>query len=134
MVALAPIPRASVTSAIAVNDGLLRSARKAYLRSVLTVLPSRFSVRVQVSVLNLNTNREPGTEKFERQVFRLTLFDVAVAQLDDAIAERGVRFRVRHLDDRRALLVEALEQFHDLLALRGVQVDRRLVTQGDRRS
>ena len=45
------------------------------------------------------------------------LLDISVAQIDDAIAVGGVRFRVGHLDDRRALIVETLEQLHDLLAL-----------------
>src|SRR5215217_3979398 len=51
----------------------------------------------------------------------------AVAQLNDAAAIGSVRLRVRHLDDRRSPLVQFAEQLHDLLALAGVQVARRLV-------
>src|SRR5690348_5226338 len=53
--------------------------------------------------------------------------DPAVLELDDAIAVARVLFRVRHLNDRRALGVEALEQLHDLAALARVQVAGRLV-------
>src|SRR5690606_2712781 len=60
--------------------------------------------------------------------------DPAVQQMDRAVAVRGVRLGVRDLDDRRAfLLVQALEQLHDLLALRGVQVARRLGGEDDLR-
>ena len=40
---------------------------------------------------------------------------------------------MRHLHDRRALLVEPLEQLHDFLPLRRVQVAGRLVGQDHRR-
>src|SRR5688572_25328624 len=46
----------------------------------------------------------------------------AVAEPDDAAAVGGIRFGVGHLHDRGALFVERLEQLHDVLALRRVQV------------
>src|SRR6476661_9000186 len=53
--------------------------------------------------------------------------DPSVLQVDDAVAERGVGLRVRDLHDRRAAFVELLEQLHDLLRLRRMQVPGRLV-------
>src|SRR6185503_676050 len=41
----------------------------------------------------------------------------AVAQVHDAASIRRIGFRVRDLDDRRARLIELLEQLHDFLAL-----------------
>src|SRR5580700_583493 len=51
----------------------------------------------------------------------------AVRQIDDAVAALRVRHRMRHLHDGRPLLVQLLEQVHDLLALAGMQVAGRLV-------
>src|SRR5215218_5464220 len=58
----------------------------------------------------------------------------SVLELNDPIAISGVRFRVRHLDDRGALAVQLLEQFHDLLGLGGVEVARGLVRQDQLRA
>src|SRR5581483_7011372 len=51
----------------------------------------------------------------------------SVAQLDDARTVARVRLRVRHLDDRRAGVVQRLEELHDFLALRRMQVARRFI-------
>src|SRR5438552_2035981 len=59
--------------------------------------------------------------------------DPPVPQLDDPMAVLGVFLRVRHLDDRRAGSVEALEQLHDLAPLTGVQIASRLVGENELR-
>src|SRR5687768_7212994 len=46
----------------------------------------------------------------------------AVGELDDAVAEGGVLFGVGDLNDGRALIVETLEEFHDLAALARMEV------------
>src|SRR6185503_6326309 len=51
----------------------------------------------------------------------------AVLQLDSPVAEFGIFLGVRHLDDRRAAVIELLEQLHDLATLARVQVARGLV-------
>src|SRR6185503_21037559 len=60
-----------------------------------------------------------------------TLFvdDPAVAQVNHPRAVAGVGLRMRNLDDRGPLLVELLEELHDLLALARVQVAGRLVSE-----
>ena len=40
-----------------------------------------------------------------------------IKEVDDAIAIGGVGFGVRHLDDGCSFVVQALEEFHDFLAL-----------------
>src|SRR3954462_2800761 len=57
--------------------------------------------------------------------------DPAVFQLDDSIAELRVLFGVRDLDDRRAFVVQLLEQLHDLAALARVQVAGGFVGQNE---
>src|SRR5206468_11503628 len=57
--------------------------------------------------------------------------DPAVLQLDDAISEARVLFRVRDLDDRGTLGVQALEQLHDLASLTRVEIARGLVRQDE---
>src|SRR5687767_7228734 len=59
----------------------------------------------------------------------LAVNNPAVAQIDDAAAVGGVRLGVCDLNDRRALVIELLEQLHDLAALAGVQVACRFVCQ-----
>ena len=55
--------------------------------------------------------------------------DPSIAQLDDAIAELSVGFRVRDLNDGRAFVVELLEQLHDLPRLIRMQIPRGFVRQ-----
>src|SRR3954471_18213796 len=62
---------------------------------------------------------------------RLRLLEVAVPEPDDARAVGGVRFRMRDLHDRCPLIVQALEQLHDFLRLRRMEVASGSVTQGD---
>src|SRR5205814_2142295 len=56
-------------------------------------------------------------------------YDESVAQLDNPIPVSRVYIRVRDLNDRRPLLVQALEHLHDFLALVRMQVAGRLVGQ-----
>src|SRR5258708_6237326 len=53
----------------------------------------------------------------------------AVFELDDAVAEGGVALRVRDLNDRGAGVVEAFEELHDFVALRGVEIAGGLVSE-----
>ena len=63
----------------------------------------------------------------------LVLFDLAVADVDDAVSVHGDIVLVRDQYDGVALLVQALEQRHDFVAGRGIEVAGRLVRQQDRR-
>ena len=47
----------------------------------------------------------------------LVVRDPAVDDFDDAVAPRGIDLGMRHLDDRRAALVQLLEYVHDFLGL-----------------
>src|SRR5258707_2643606 len=51
----------------------------------------------------------------------------AVLELNNSMSIHGVALRMRDLNDGGAPVVEALEELHDLVALRGVQVAGRLV-------
>src|SRR5467141_2943247 len=51
----------------------------------------------------------------------------AVLQLDDPVSIRCISFRVRNLNDRGARVIQPLEQLHDLITLRRVQISCRLV-------
>src|SRR6266404_2884702 len=55
----------------------------------------------------------------------------AIFGLDDAVAVGGVALGVGDLKDGGATLVEALEELHDLFALRGVQVSGGLVGENE---
>src|SRR5437868_14368295 len=55
----------------------------------------------------------------------------AVFQLDDAVAVGGVALGVGDLKDGGAAFVEALEELHDLFALRGVQVSSGLISKNE---
>src|SRR5262245_45909641 len=55
----------------------------------------------------------------------------AVTQVHDPASVGRVGFRVRDLDDRRACLIELLEQLHDFLALARMQVAGGLVREDD---
>src|SRR2546423_8417680 len=57
----------------------------------------------------------------------LAASDPTVFELDDSIAITRVLFGVRHLNDRRAFRIQSLEQLHDLTALAGMQIARRIV-------
>src|SRR5580704_18063146 len=49
--------------------------------------------------------------------------DPTILQLNDSVSVGRVSLGVCYLDDRRAGLVQTLEQLHDFVALLGVQVD-----------
>src|ERR1044071_9158983 len=57
--------------------------------------------------------------------------DPAVGDLNHPIAVTGVHLRVRHLNDGGSRLVQALEEFHNVFALPGMQVARRLVRENN---
>src|ERR1700690_942329 len=57
--------------------------------------------------------------------------DPTVEELDDAIAVSRVGLGVGDLDDGGALVLQSLEEFHDLLALAGVEVAGGLVRQDE---
>src|SRR3954453_8420584 len=63
---------------------------------------------------------------------RLRLVDETLLEGNDARPVPGIGLRVGHLYDRRPLIVEALEQFHDFLRLRGMQVTGRFVRENHR--
>src|SRR6266404_1198626 len=52
----------------------------------------------------------------------------AVFELDDAVAEGGIALGVGDLNDGGAAFVQAFEELHDLVALRGMQISCRLVS------
>ena len=60
---------------------------------------------------------------------RIFFLDDAVEQMNDAATVGCVFLRVRGLDDRSAFAVELSKDLHDLFALFGIQVSRRLVGQ-----
>src|ERR1700687_757380 len=53
----------------------------------------------------------------------------AVLQLDDTVSIRRISFGVRHLNDRGTRVIQPLEQLHDLITLRRVQISCRLVSE-----
>src|SRR5258708_31738996 len=57
----------------------------------------------------------------------------AVLELDDAVAEGGVALGVRDLNDGSAGVVQALEELHDFIALRGVEIAGGLVSEDELR-
>jgi len=59
--------------------------------------------------------------------------DPAIFKTDDPIAVSRIGLGVRHLNDRGALVVQALEHVHDLFALGRMQVSGWLVSQDDAR-
>src|SRR5712692_1240154 len=118
---LAPIPTASTATATTTSSGRLRSDRAAYLKS--WPRPRRNVIRSAPE----GAIRQPPKAA-------ASLDDPAVAELDHSVTVAGVHLGVRHLDDRGPFAVELLEQLHDLPALIGVQVSRRLVREDDLRA
>src|SRR5260370_17978123 len=55
------------------------------------------------------------------------LHDPAIFETNNPVAIIGIRLRVRYLNDGGARFVKALEHLHDLFALAGMQITRRLV-------
>src|SRR5882724_9832581 len=53
---------------------------------------------------------------------RRVFHNPAVFELDNTVAKGRVRFRVRHLNDRSALLIQFAEKLHGLLGLAGVEI------------
>src|ERR1043166_7956633 len=74
-----------------------------------------------------------AADRYEEGIVRVSLLvdDPPIPEVDHARPVAGVHFRVRDLHDRRPLLVELLEQLHDLLALARVQVAGGFVGQDD---
>src|SRR5262245_38748233 len=97
MAELAPIPSPSVSTMTKVSPGSRISMRQAKRMS-------RVSTFMESSIVN-----------------------AAVVEPHDPAAVGGVGLGVRHLDDRGAIAIQLAEQLHDLLALCGVEIARRLV-------
>src|SRR5690349_12025324 len=104
----APTPRATVRSTTAAKPGAARRRRSAYRTS--GSMPNA-SARSAVVGRGL---------------------DPAVLEVDHAVGVERVLVGVRHLDDRRPLRVQGLEELDDLARLAGVQVARRLVGEEER--
>src|SRR5690242_10973254 len=71
-----------------------------------------------------------GVRRSERNAERkcdLIIDDPSVAQLDDAVSVLRVRFQVGDLNHRRDVVIQLLEELHDLSRLIGVQIAGRLV-------
>src|SRR5882724_10620046 len=126
----APIPSARVRMAMTAKTGALISIRNAYLRSVIIK-------KLQIPSTKLQGNSKHQAPKAQQRVllfgaWSLMLgasYDESVAQLDDAIPVSRIHIRVRDLDDRRPLLVQALEHLHDFLPLVRMEIAGRLVGQ-----
>src|ERR1700731_3332596 len=65
--------------------------------------------------------------QYEHAKFIARSHDPAVAQLDDAVSITCVFFRMRHLDDGHAFIIQFLKEFHDLFALARVEIAGRFV-------
>src|SRR6266850_8508666 len=121
MAVFAPMPRASVRTATSVKPGLLASIRNAYRKSCrkfdITYLPA---LRRGLCSGGL---RRAGSRSGRRRLAD----HPAILQLDNAASIRRVSLGVRDLNNRRACVVQSLEQFHDFFALRGMQVSGRLI-------
>ena len=52
-----------------------------------------------------------------------------VLQLNNAAPVRGISLRVRDLDDSCTAVIQPFEELHNLFALRGVKISRRLIRQ-----
>src|SRR6266566_1166707 len=107
---LAPIPRASVRTATAVNPGFFASIRKAYRMSCQSV-----------AMLRLPALRSDAR-------FLCFLNDAAVEQMDGALREIRVTLVVRDHADRSPVAVQVAQQLHDRLAVLRVEVSGRLVS------
>ncbi len=57
------------------------------------------------------------------------LYYLTVKEVDDAVGEAGVVLRVRNHNDGGALLVKLEQKVHHLLAVLGIQIARRLISQ-----
>ena len=60
---------------------------------------------------------------------RLSSYNKAIPELNDAVAVGRVNVRVSYLNDRRATGIQGLEHLHDLFALARVKVAGRFVRQ-----
>src|SRR5882724_299783 len=132
----APIPSARVRMAMTAKTGALISIRNAYLRSVIIK-------KLQIPSTKLQGNSKHQAPKAQQRVLLFgawsfsgawilmlgASYDESVAQLDDAIPVSRIHIRVRDLDDRRPLLVQALEHLHDFLPLVRMEIAGRLVGQ-----
>ncbi len=74
-------------------------------------------VLLEIAQRYLDVVPEHGLPRDRSGGARVVGNDVAVEQVDGAVRVVGVRRRVRHHDDRRALLVKGAEQLHHFLAV-----------------
>src|SRR4051794_22562222 len=116
----APMPRATARTAIAVNPGVFTSIRTAYLRS------RNIRPRVCVYMAEILTNhRSLGCHPI--------FHDATVEEMNRAIGVLGKTSIVRDHADRRAAIVQFLEQRHDRFTVARIEVARRFVREKNRR-
>src|SRR5882762_2519758 len=106
---LAPMPRASVKTATAVNPGFFASIRKAY----------------RMSCQSVPMLRLPALRSDAR--FLCFLNDAAVEQMNGALGKIRVALVVGNHADGSPVAVQVAQQFHDGFAVLGVQVSGRLI-------
>jgi len=114
------IPRVNVSTAAAMNRGLLSKFgehRAGPGEMLSSRAPSGFTAS-RSRRLCFADARPHG---------RIVAHHPAVLQLNDPVAVGSISFRVRHLNNCRARLIQPLEKLHNLFTLRGVQVSGRLV-------
>src|SRR4029077_4718744 len=96
---------------------------------------ARTSVARKQNDFSLNNTRNPTRTSCRNEsnnVIRLLpcwLDHPTVAQLNDPVSVSGIFFRVRDLNDGRALGVKFLKNLHNLFTLTGVKISSRLVRQ-----
>src|SRR4051812_20627858 len=116
----APMPRATARTAIAENPGVFTSIRQAYLRSR-NIRPRVIVYMAEILTNHCSLGRHP--------IFH----DATVEEMDCAIGMLGKPGVVRNHADRRAAIVQFLEQRHHGLAVARIEVARRFVREEDRR-
>src|SRR5438094_2208102 len=95
----------------------------------------RTSTARKQKVLSLNKTRSPTRTSWRKEskiitnFFLLFVNDPTIAQLNDAFPIRSVFVRVCDLHDGHAFVIELAKQLHDFLALTGVQISRRFISE-----
>src|SRR5580704_6159965 len=130
----APIPSTRAKSAIALKLGLFQSIRTAKRRSLqrLSIRAGQMQVVCHGNLLQIRELYYCCVRLWDDSARNRALIgDPTIDDVDDPVAVFRVPLVVRHLDDRRAGVIQLLEQIHNLLALAGVQVAGRFVGQND---
>src|SRR5260221_10973177 len=89
------------------------------------------SKRLSAITLGRCTSLKRGVNQksLQRRNLDLVTGNPTIFKPHDPVAVSGINLRVRDLNDRRAFIIEALEHFHDFLALRRMKVAGRLISQ-----